>query len=55
MDQDRRGWLWAYRKLRGWHVSAVQATYRASRYILTGDTGSFPSHGGWRKSRLTRG
>ena len=38
----RGGWLWAYRKMRSWHVSAVQAVYRASRYRLTGDTGSFP-------------
>lgn len=54
MNQSKRGWAWAYRKVRGWHVSSLQAIYRASRFALTGDTGSFASHGGWRKSRLTR-
>lgn len=55
MDQNRRGWVWAYRKVRGWHVSGFQAFYRATRFAITGDSGSFHSHGGWRKSRLTRG
>lgn len=54
MSQGERGWAWAYGKVRGYHVSALQAFYRATRFKLIGDTGTFSSHGGWRKSRITR-
>ncbi len=54
MEHKDRGWHWAYAKVRGYHVSALHAFYRATRYVLIGDTGAFSSHGGWRKSRITR-
>ena len=54
MDSDKRGWLWVYRKARSYHVSSVQAGYRQMRFWLTGDTGSFATHGGFRKSRIRR-
>ncbi|MBA8683555.1 hypothetical protein [Stenotrophomonas tumulicola] len=41
--------------MRGWHVGPVQAGWLALRYGLTGDTGRFRSHAGWRVSRLRRG
>lgn len=43
---------YAYRKVRGWHVGPLRAGRLALRYSLTGDTGRFGSHGGWRVSRL---
>lgn len=54
MDIEKRGWLWVYRKARSYHVNRLQAWYRATRFWLTGDTGSFPTHGGFRKSRIRR-
>lgn len=47
-----RRFRYAYRKVREWHVGAVRAGWLALRYGLTGDTGRFNSHGGWRVSRL---
>lgn len=49
-----RGWRWAYSKTRRCHVNKLQALYRATRYWLTGDTGNFSSHGGFRKTRIRR-
>ncbi len=43
---------YAYGKVRGWHVGPVLAVWLAVRYGLTGDTGHFRSHAGWRVSRL---
>jgi len=54
MNQPERGWSWAYSKTRSYHTSKLQALYRATRYWVTGDTGSFISHGGFRKSRIRR-
>lgn len=54
MNRDNRGWVWAYRKARSYHLSVIHALYRATRFMLFGNTGAFPSHGGWRKTRITR-
>lgn len=54
MESSQHGWKWAYQKARGYHVSAVQAFYRATRFWLIGDTGTFLTHGGFRKSRIRR-
>lgn len=54
MDSGKKGWIWAYRKARSYHVTVSQAFYRATRYWLLGDTGSFTTHGGFRKSRIRR-
>ncbi|MFT6465729.1 MAG: hypothetical protein ACJARL_002542 [Halopseudomonas sp.] len=54
MDQKKHGWIWAYTKARSYHLSSLHAGYRATRFFLTGDTGAFSSHGGWRRSRITR-
>jgi len=43
---------YAYHKLRSWHVGPSSAAWGALRYLLTGDSGRFRSHGGWYKSRL---
>lgn len=50
----QHNWMWAYRKARSYHISPVQACYRAVRFSLWGDTGFFTSHGGFRKSRIRR-
>ncbi len=47
-----RRFRYAYRKVREWHVGSIRASWLALRYGLTGDTGRFNSHGGWRVSRL---
>ncbi len=56
MDSEHKshGWCWAYQKARSYHISQFQAGYRATRFWLTGDTGNFLSHGGFRKSRIRR-
>jgi len=54
MKERKRGWLWAYRKTRSYHTSMAQACYRATRFWITGDTGTFVSHGGFRKTRIRR-
>tara|TARA_Y100000782_G_scaffold33816_1_gene37783 strand:- start:4302 stop:4466 length:165 start_codon:yes stop_codon:yes gene_type:complete len=54
MDNRKRGWLWAYKKTRSYHTSKAQAFYRATRFWIMGDTGSFVSHGGFRKTRIRR-
>ncbi|MCK5532842.1 hypothetical protein [Halopseudomonas sp.] len=54
MDDRKRGWRWAYAKARSYHTGKLQAAYRATRFWLTGDTGAFPSHGGFRKTRIRR-
>jgi len=54
MSSPKRGWRWVYGKIVGFHVGRWQAVYRATRYWLTGDTGSFMSHGGFRRSRIRK-
>ncbi|MEH6669410.1 hypothetical protein [Halopseudomonas sp.] len=54
MSSSSRGWIWAYNKARSYHVSRASAFVRATRFWLTGDTGSFTSHGGFRRSRIKR-
>ncbi|PJL10938.1 hypothetical protein B9Y66_17920 [Stenotrophomonas maltophilia] len=46
---------YAYQKARGWHAPILISAWAGLRYSLTGDTGYFKSHGGWRRSRLRRG
>jgi len=43
---------YAYDKIRAWHVSKGKAALLAVRYAVTGDSGRFRSHGGWRVSHL---
>lgn len=45
---------YAFRKARGWQASLVAAAWAALRYAISGDTGYFRSHGGWRRSRISR-
>ncbi|MFV3307565.1 hypothetical protein ACNFBT_20060 [Pseudomonas sp. NY15181] len=47
-------WRWAYRKLRSWDVGRISSAFLATLFHWRGDTGLFYSHGGLRKSRLTR-
>ncbi|MBL4834649.1 MAG: hypothetical protein JKY26_11840 [Pseudomonas sp.] len=54
MSSSSRGWIWAYNKARSYHVSRMSAFVRATRFWVTGDTGSFTSHGGFRRSRIKR-
>ncbi len=46
---------YAYQKARGWHASVLTSAWAGLRYSLTGDTGCFRSHGGWRLSRIRKG
>ena len=52
MSTQKKSWRWAYQKIRSYHVSRLPAAYRATRFHLLGDTGTFTSHGGFRKSRI---
>ena len=53
-NTHRRGWTWAYRKLRGLYCSPITAGYRATRYWVLGDTGPCTSADGWQRIRLRR-
>lgn len=44
----------AYRKARKWNCSPLLSAFVAARFALTGDSGRFASHGGWRHSRIRR-
>lgn len=54
MDSSSRGWSWAYSKTRSYHASHITVFFRATRFWITGDTGYFTTHGGFRKSRIRR-
>lgn len=44
----------AYRKARDWHCAPLLSFWVALRFAVTGDSGLFHSHGGWRVSRIRR-
>ncbi len=50
----KRGWNWAYRKIRELHCSRSIALYRATLYAIRGDTRTFISDATWRKIRIRR-
>lgn len=50
----KHGWVWAYRKLRGLHCSRHTAFFRATLYLVRGDTGSFYVDKSWERIRLRR-
>lgn len=41
-------------KARSWHCPVPVALWVALRYAVTGDSGRFRSHSGWRISRISR-
>jgi len=51
---SKRGWGWAYRKLRDLHCSRLSSFYRATLYAIRGDTGTFRCDLTWQKIRLHR-
>ncbi|NBA98180.1 hypothetical protein [Pseudomonas sp. R5(2019)] len=53
-ERRHRGWLWAYRKIRGLDCSVITAFYRATLFVWRGDTGSFTSDRSWQKIRIKR-
>jgi hypothetical protein len=42
-------------KARAWQCAWPIAVWVGMRYALTGNSGRFRSHGGWRVSRIVRG
>ena len=50
----KRGWAWAYYKMRELYCSRLTAGYRATRYALLGDTGTFYNDLTGRKIRIYR-
>lgn len=48
------GWIWAYRKLRRHHCSRITSCYKATLYLVCGDTGHVKSENRWAKIRLSR-
>ena len=50
----KRGWTWAYRKMRDLHCSRSSALYRATRFWLRGDTGTFVCELTHKKIRINR-
>lgn len=51
---SKKDFLKAYRKARSWGHPVLPSAYRACRYALTGDSGRFRTHGGWRWTRIVR-
>ena len=51
---EKRGWRWAYTKVRSLYCGRLTAIYRATLFALRGDTGRFWSHSGMIQSRLKR-
>ena len=51
---NRRGWKWAYRKMRDLHCTRASAVYRATLYVLRGDTGTFICELTHKKIRISR-
>lgn len=51
---NRRGWIWAYRKMRDLHCTRTSAAYRATLYVLRGDTGIFICELTHKKIRISR-
>jgi hypothetical protein len=50
----KRGWKWAYRKLRDLHCTRLSAFYRATLYVLRGNTGTFVCEVTHKKIRISR-
>ncbi|MBO5390607.1 MAG: hypothetical protein L0G28_04340 [Pseudomonas sp.] len=50
----KRGWKWAYRKMRDLHCTRPSAFYRATLYVLRGDTGTFMCELTRKKIRISR-
>ena len=48
------GWIGAYTKIRGLQCSRLTSAYRASLYVMRGDTGTFHSDLSWQKNRIRR-
>lgn len=53
-NPKKKGWLWAYRKVRGFGFSRTAAFYRATRYTVFGDSGRIESKSRWEKYRLKK-
>lgn len=51
---NRHGWVWVYKKIRRFGFSPLTASYRASLYVIRGDTGTFRFKNGWEKFRFRR-
>ncbi|MDR6580775.1 hypothetical protein J2X88_005686 [Pseudomonas extremaustralis] len=51
---NRHEWVWIYKKIRNLGFSRFTAFYRASLYVLRGDTGTFRLKYGWTKFRFRR-
>ena len=50
----KRGWKWAYRKMRSLLCSRLTSAYRATLYAIRGDTGAFYNSRTWQKIRIRR-
>ncbi len=48
------GWVWAYRKIRGLQCTPLTSAYRATLYVIRGDTGAFHNDVSWQKIRIRR-
>ena len=53
-SKTTHGWAWAYNKIRGLQGSRLTSAYRATLYVLRGDTGIFHSDVSWQKNRIRR-
>lgn len=49
-----KGWVWAFKKIRSYQFSITTAFFRATLYLLTGDTGIFGRTDSYTKFRIKR-
>ncbi|WP_300731078.1 hypothetical protein [Pseudomonas sp.] len=53
-SSTKRGWKWAYQKIRSLQCSRLCSLYRATRFAIKGDTGTFHNPVSWQKIRIRR-
>ncbi len=52
--KKKRGWLWAFKKIKSYDFSTPRACYLATLYSIKGDTGVFGNKNSYTRFRLRR-
>lgn len=50
----KRGWLWAFKKIKSYDCSTARACYLATVYMIKGDTGVFGVKNSYTRFRIKR-
>lgn len=52
--KKKRGWLWAFKKIKSYNCTTIKACYLATIYTLRGDTGAFENKISYTRFRIKR-